>query len=85
MYVQLVNHGISEELLERVKKVCSQCYKEEREDNFNKSTPVKRLTELLEKKKNSVVEEERLENVDWEDVFTLFDDTEWHVNTPCFK
>nr|GEZ29149.1 1-aminocyclopropane-1-carboxylate oxidase 5-like [Tanacetum cinerariifolium] len=36
----LVNHGIPEELLEMVKKVSSQCYKTEREDDFFKnSTP----------------------------------------------
>ncbi|KAI8004813.1 1-aminocyclopropane-1-carboxylate oxidase [Camellia lanceoleosa] len=33
-FFQLVNHGISEELLERVKKVCSECYKLEREEDF---------------------------------------------------
>ncbi|KAK9289030.1 hypothetical protein L1049_017501 [Liquidambar formosana] len=38
-FFQLVNHiyGISEELLERVKKVCSQCYKLEREEGFKNS------------------------------------------------
>ncbi|OWM85123.1 1-aminocyclopropane-1-carboxylate oxidase 5 [Punica granatum] len=87
-FFQLVNHGIPEELLERVKKVASECYKLEREENFKKSTPVKMLTELVEKKKkkkNESEEEERIENVDWEDVFTLFDHTEWAVNTPGFK
>jgi len=79
-FFQLVNHGISEELLERVKKVCSECYKHEREEGFNKSKLVKSLHELVDKK--SV---EKLENVDWEDVFLLSDDNEWPSKTLGFK
>ncbi|GLT84941.1 hypothetical protein SLE2022_031480 [Rubroshorea leprosula] len=80
-FFQLVNHGISEELLEKVKKVCSDCYKLEREENFRSSKPVKLLNELVEKNGG-----ERLENVDWEDVFTLADDQdEWPTKTPGFK
>lgn len=78
--LQLVNHGISEELLERVKKVCSECYKLEREENFKNSEPVKLLNDLLKKKSS-----EKMENLDWEDVFTLLDDNEWPSNTPEFK
>jgi aminocyclopropanecarboxylate oxidase len=74
-----VNHGISDELLERVKKVSSEWYKTEREENFNNSTPVKLLNELVEKKSG------KLENVDWEDVTTLLDDNEWPAQIPGFK
>lgn len=78
--LQLVNHGIPEELLENVKKVCSECYKLEREENFKKSEPVKLLNDMLEKNSS-----EKLENLDWEDVFTLLDHNEWPSNTPGFK
>ncbi len=74
-----MNHGISDELLERVKKVSSEWYKTEREENFNNSTPVKLLNELVEKKSG------KLENVDWEDVTTLLDDNEWPAQIPGFK
>ncbi|GAV77904.1 2OG-FeII_Oxy domain-containing protein/DIOX_N domain-containing protein [Cephalotus follicularis] len=79
-FFQLVNHGISEELLERVKKVCSDCFKLEREEEFKRSTPVKLLNDLLERNN-----EEKLENVDWEDVFTVMDDNQWPCKTPGFK
>ena len=79
-FLQLVNHGIPEEVLERVKKVSSECFKNEREDNFKKSTAMKLLNELAQKKNG-----QKLENADWEDVFTLMDDTEWPSNTPGFK
>jgi len=69
--LQLVNHGVSEELLERVKKVCSEYYK---------STAEKLLNELVEKKND-----DKLENADWEDVITLLDNNEWPSQTPGFK
>ncbi|KAF8013866.1 hypothetical protein BT93_I1660 [Corymbia citriodora subsp. variegata] len=75
-FFQLVNHGIPEELLEKVKRVCNEFYKLEREENFKKSTPVKPLNEN---------DGGKLENVDWEDVITLLDDNEWPSNTPGFK
>lgn len=78
--LQLVNHGIPEELLERVKKVSSECYKLEREENFKNSAPVKMLNDLAEKKSG-----EKLENLDWEDVFLLQDDNQWPVKSPNFK
>ncbi|CAA3014077.1 1-aminocyclopropane-1-carboxylate oxidase 5-like [Olea europaea subsp. europaea] len=65
-FFQLVNHGIPEELLERVKKVASECYKLEREENFKNSKPVKLLNELVEKKS-----EDKLEKLDWEDLTGL--------------
>ncbi|KAL6952687.1 aminocyclopropanecarboxylate oxidase [Sarracenia purpurea var. burkii] len=79
-FFQLVNHGIPEELLEKVKKVCSECYDLEREEGFKNSMPVKMLNDLAEKKSG-----EKLENVDWEDVFLLTDDNEWPSKTPGFK
>ncbi|XP_050213390.1 1-aminocyclopropane-1-carboxylate oxidase 5 [Mercurialis annua] len=79
-FFQLVNHGVPEELLERVKKVSSECYKLEREENFKNSKLVAALNELAEKKDG-----EKLDNVDWEDVFTLLDDNEWPSKTPGFK
>ncbi|KAK9270583.1 hypothetical protein L1049_026164 [Liquidambar formosana] len=79
-FFQLVNHGISEELLERVKKVSSQCYKMEREEGFKNSRLVRKLNDLMENKSG-----DKLENVDWEDVFTLLDDNEWQTQTPGFK
>lgn len=79
-FFQLVNHGIPEELLERVKKISSDCYKLEREENFKKSKPVTMLNELVEKKS-----EGKLEGVDWEDVFLLTDDNEWPSKLPGFK
>ncbi|KEH35343.1 putative aminocyclopropanecarboxylate oxidase [Medicago truncatula] len=79
-FFQLINHGISEELLERVKKVSSEFYKLEREENFKNSKTVKLLNDIAEKKSS-----EKLENVDWEDVITLLDDNEWPENTPSFR
>ncbi|KAL0428056.1 UNVERIFIED_CONTAM: 1-aminocyclopropane-1-carboxylate oxidase 5 [Sesamum latifolium] len=78
----LINHGISEELLDRVKKVATECYKLEREADFKNSKPVQLLNELVEK--NS---DEKIENVDWEDVFLLSDqnDEEWPSKTIDFK
>nr|AAM63764.1 1-aminocyclopropane-1-carboxylate oxidase, putative [Arabidopsis thaliana] len=73
-FFQLVNHGIPLELLNKVKKLSSDCYKTEREEAFKTSNPVKLLNELVQKNSG-----EKLENVDWEDVFTLLDhnQNEW--------
>ncbi|KAF5208152.1 1-aminocyclopropane-1-carboxylate oxidase [Thalictrum thalictroides] len=79
-FFQLVNHGIPVELLEKVKKVCSQCYELREEAFYKDSEPVKLLNELLEKNSG-----EKLENVDWEDVFTLSDDNEWPSQPLEFK
>ncbi|CAK9147657.1 unnamed protein product [Ilex paraguariensis] len=79
-FFQLLNHGISEELLQRVKKVCSDCYKLEREEGFKNSTPIKLLSELVERKSD-----DKLENLDWEDVFLLSDDNDWSSKTPGFN
>ncbi|KAH0849683.1 LOW QUALITY PROTEIN: hypothetical protein HID58_096182 [Brassica napus] len=48
-FFQLVNHGIPLELLNKVKKLASDCYKTEREEAFKTSTPVKLLNECLRK------------------------------------
>ncbi|KAL0334108.1 UNVERIFIED_CONTAM: 1-aminocyclopropane-1-carboxylate oxidase 5 [Sesamum angustifolium] len=73
-FFQLINHGFSDELLDRVKKVATECYKLEREASFKNSKPVQLLNELLGK--NS---DEKIEDVDWEDVFLLSDENgaEW--------
>ncbi|KAM6544050.1 hypothetical protein CsatB_008497 [Cannabis sativa] len=79
-FFQLVNHGISDELLERVKRVCEECFKMEREEKFYKSTAMNLLNELGQKNNG-----DKLEDADWEDVFTLMDGAEWPSNTPGFK
>ncbi|KAI7727556.1 hypothetical protein M8C21_000085 [Ambrosia artemisiifolia] len=80
-FFQLVNHGIPVDLLEKVKKLSSECYKIEREEGFFKnSTPVKRLKELVDMKNG-----DKLENIDWEDVFLISDDYEWPQKTPGFR
>ncbi|KAF7127282.1 hypothetical protein RHSIM_Rhsim11G0071100 [Rhododendron simsii] len=82
-FFQLVNHGISEELLERVKKVTMECYKMEREEGFrNSNKAVKMMNELVAKKSG-----EKMENIDWEDVFLLTEENkrEWPSKTPGFK
>ncbi|XP_008799053.2 1-aminocyclopropane-1-carboxylate oxidase-like [Phoenix dactylifera] len=82
-FFQLLNHGIPVDLLERVKKVCSECYKL-REEGFKESKPVQLLNGLV----NQETEEgtvKLLDEVDWEDVFVLQDDNEWPSNPPEFK
>ncbi|XP_068653013.1 1-aminocyclopropane-1-carboxylate oxidase-like [Aristolochia californica] len=81
-FFQLVNHGISEELLERVKKVCSDCYKL-REEGFKDSLPVQLLDDVMDGKKGDA--QEQLKNIDWEDVFTLLDDNQWPSQPQEFK
>ncbi|KAK9096173.1 hypothetical protein Sjap_021670 [Stephania japonica] len=83
-FFQLVNHGIPIELLERVKKVCSQCYKLEREEGFKNSMPVKLLNDLLERNYINGTDE-KLEDLDWEDVFILQDDNKWPCQPLEFK
>ncbi|KAJ0973180.1 hypothetical protein J5N97_021139 [Dioscorea zingiberensis] len=80
-FFQLVNHGIPLELLERVKKVCSECFKVEREEMFKDSSPVQLLNKLVDHGEHGT----KLEDVDWEDVFILQDDNQWPSNPPHFK
>ncbi|CAL9121221.1 unnamed protein product [Musa acuminata var. zebrina] len=82
-FFQLANHGIAEELLERVKKVCSECYRL-REKSFRESNPVRSLNELVDGETEGGVGK-RLSDVDWEDVFVLQDDKPWPSNPPEFK
>ncbi|XP_010908825.1 1-aminocyclopropane-1-carboxylate oxidase [Elaeis guineensis] len=83
-FFQLVNHGIPVELLERVKKVSSECYKL-RAEAFRKSNPVRLLNRLVDQEGEEIGNVERLDNVDWEDVFILQDDNEWPSTPPEFK
>ncbi|KAL6658277.1 hypothetical protein ACP70R_003863 [Stipagrostis hirtigluma subsp. patula] len=83
-FFQLVNTGIPDELLERVKKVCNECYKL-REEGFKECNPVVRaLAELVEKEGEGLAMR-KIEHMDWEDVFTLQDDLPWPSNPPTFK
>lgn len=71
------------ELLERVKKVSSQCYKL-REEGFQESIPVQLLNKLVDQELMEGDALKRLDEVDWEDVFFLQDDNEWPSNPPEF-
>ncbi|RLM58536.1 1-aminocyclopropane-1-carboxylate oxidase [Panicum miliaceum] len=83
-FFQLENTGIPDELLERVKKLCSDCYKL-REQGFKESNPaVKALAELVEEEGEGLAPR-KIENMDWEDVFTFQDDLPWPSNPPAFK
>jgi aminocyclopropanecarboxylate oxidase len=82
-FFQLVNTGIPDELLERVKKVCNDIYKL-REQGFKESKPVKALAELVEKEGEGL-SPKKIQDMDWEDVFTLQDDLPWPSNPPAFK
>lgn len=73
------------ELLERVKKVCPECYKL-REEGIKESKPVQLLNKLVHQE----TEEETvklLDEVGWEDVFVLQDVNELpsKSNPPEFK
>lgn len=86
-FFQLLNHGIPVSLMDRVKKVCSQHYKLNREHNFNQSPPVKILKEAMEAeaKGNSHA---KVDNVDWEDVFQVHemqDANSWPAEPSDFK
>ncbi|NP_001395046.1 1-aminocyclopropane-1-carboxylate oxidase isoform 2 [Zea mays] len=84
-FFQLVNTGISDDLLERVKKVCSDSYKL-RDEAFKDSNPaVKALTELVDKEIEDGLPARKIKDMDWEDVFTLHDDLPWPSNPPAFK
>lgn len=81
--MQLVNHGIPVDLLERVKKVCSECYRL-RAEGFKASKPVQLLNQVVEEEAKAG-DVKRLDNMDWEDVFVLQDDNEWPSNPPDFE
>lgn len=75
-----MNHGIPVELLERVKKVCSDCFKLEREEKFKDSEPIHLLNEIVDQG-----QDKKSENLDWEDVFVLHDDNQWPSQPSEFK
>ncbi|GLJ19084.1 hypothetical protein SUGI_0342750 [Cryptomeria japonica] len=86
-FFQIVNHSIDHGLLDRVKEVCSQQYKINRQQNFKDSLPVRALNRAIEAeaKGNNV---EKIENMDWEDVFQVHemkDTNSWPSEPKEFK
>uniref|UniRef100_A0A0D6QX66 aminocyclopropanecarboxylate oxidase n=1 Tax=Araucaria cunninghamii TaxID=56994 RepID=A0A0D6QX66_ARACU len=89
-FFQLVNHGIPHPLMDRVKHVCSENFKLEREQKFlTESLPVKTLNKaLVESANGSSAEPKKIDNVDWEDVFEILYDQkeyEWPSQPSEFK
>ncbi|CAN6326694.1 unnamed protein product [Urochloa humidicola] len=82
-FFQLVNHGIPLELLERVKKVCSECYRL-REAGFKESEPVRTLEALVEAERRGEAAAP-VDDMDWEDIFYIHDGCQWPSNPPEFK
>ncbi|CAM0957792.1 unnamed protein product [Alopecurus aequalis] len=82
-FFQLVNHGIPLELLDRVKKVCSESYRL-REAAFRLSEPVQTLEALVEAERRGEAVAP-VDDMDWEDIFYLHDDNEWPSDPPAFK
>ncbi|KAH0849331.1 hypothetical protein HID58_090346 [Brassica napus] len=89
LHVFPITHGEErEKTLSDIAKACKEwgffqtATNTEREEASKTSTPVKLLNELLEKNSG-----EKLESVDWEDVFTLLDhnQNEWPSNTSGLK
>jgi len=72
-FFQLTGHGLPVELMERVKKVCSEHYTHVREPKFKtESLPVKMLNKSLkEAELTNSTEPKKVENVDWEDCIVL--------------
>lgn len=72
--------------MDRVKKVCSEHYKLNREQSFNDSLPVRLLTNALAAQDSD--EANKIENVDWEDVFQVHEMQEtdsWPSQPSDFK
>ncbi|XP_047096496.1 1-aminocyclopropane-1-carboxylate oxidase-like [Lolium rigidum] len=82
-FFQLVNHGIPLELLDRVKKVCSESYRL-REAAFRQSEPVRTLEALVEAERRGEGVAP-VDDMDWEDIFYLHDDNQWPSDPPAFK
>jgi aminocyclopropanecarboxylate oxidase len=82
-FFQLVNHGIPLELLERVKKVCSDCYRL-REAGFKASEPVRTLEALVDAERRGEVVAP-VDDLDWEDIFYIHDGCQWPSDPPAFK
>ncbi|VAH14484.1 unnamed protein product [Triticum turgidum subsp. durum] len=70
-FFQLVNHGIPLELLDRVKKVCSESYRL-REAAFRSSEPVQTLERLVDAERRGEAVAP-VDDMDWEDIFYLPD------------
>ncbi|KAG8084702.1 hypothetical protein GUJ93_ZPchr0010g10170 [Zizania palustris] len=82
-FFQLVNHGVPKELLDRVKKVCSESYRL-REEAFMASEPVRTLEGLVEAERRGEAVAP-VDDMDWEDIFYLHDDNQWPSSPPEFK
>ena len=82
-FFQLVNHGIPLELLERVKKVCSDSYRL-REAGFRASEPVRTLEALVDAERRGE-EVAPVDDLDWEDIFYIHDGCQWPSDPPAFK
>ncbi|AQK42180.1 1-aminocyclopropane-1-carboxylate oxidase15 [Zea mays] len=82
-FFQLVNHGIPLELLERVKKVSSDCYRL-REAGFKASEPVRTLEALVDAERRGEVVAP-VDDLDWEDIFYIHDGCQWPSEPPAFK
>ena len=78
-----MNHGIPLELLERVKKVCSECYRL-REVGFRASEPVRTLEALVEAERRGEAVTP-VDDMDWEDIFYIHDGNQWPSDPPAFK
>ena len=78
-----MNHGIPLELLERVKKVCSECYRL-REAGFKASEPVRTLEALVEAERRGEAVTP-VDDMDWEDIFYIHDGNQWPSDPPAFK
>ncbi|KAH9304176.1 hypothetical protein KI387_008580, partial [Taxus chinensis] len=86
-FFQLINHGIDHGLLDRVKKVCAEHYKINREQNFKDSLPVRALNNAIaaEAEGNTV---DKIDNMDWEDIFQVHemrDTNSWPSEPRDFK
>ncbi|KAH9304098.1 hypothetical protein KI387_008502, partial [Taxus chinensis] len=68
-FFQLLNHGIEHSLMDRVKEVCKENYKLNREGKFNESLPVRKLNNLRLEQLNGNNSTEC--DIDWEDIFTI--------------
>uniref|UniRef100_A0A0D9WCU8 1-aminocyclopropane-1-carboxylate oxidase n=1 Tax=Leersia perrieri TaxID=77586 RepID=A0A0D9WCU8_9ORYZ len=82
-FFQLVNHGVPKDLLDRVKKVCSEIYRL-REAAFMESEPVRTLESLVAAEQRGEAAAP-VDDMDWEDIFYLHDDNQWPSNPPEFK
>ncbi|KAH9304093.1 hypothetical protein KI387_008497, partial [Taxus chinensis] len=74
-FFQVLNHGISHSLMDRVKELCKQDYELNREKNFNESLMVNALNNLIidELKGNNCTESHKIGDIDWEDIFMISD------------